>query len=73
MSHTFVVTRDIPCVGVSVRPGAIPKGSMVTFLGSPRPNQVEVSWKGQSVTMLARDFVEKTKIRPLAAVVGFHS
>lgn len=75
MSHIFVVTRDIPCIGVlpHSEPPSIPKGSMVTFVGSPAVNRVEVSWKGRSVTMLACDFAEKTEAMQRSAVAGFRS
>lgn len=74
MSNTFFVTRDIPCDG-DVYPGSqsIPQGSTVIFVGSPAPNRVEVSWKGRSVTMLARDFAERTEARPLAAAAKLAS
>lgn len=75
MTHTFVVTRDIPCIEVSPRPEArsIPKGSTVSFIGSPAPNRVEVSWRGLSVTVLACDFAEKTEARQLAVAARFVS
>lgn len=69
MSHAFLVTRDIPCTGLSAARSesvSIPQGSTVSFIGSPAPNRVEVSWNGQSVTMLACDFAEKTEVRQLA-------
>lgn len=68
MSHTFVVTRDIPCIGASAPSEleSIPKGSTVSFIGSPAPNHVAVSWDGHNVTILARDFAESTEATPLA-------
>ena len=75
MSHTFVVTRDIPCIGASARPEleSIPKGSTVSFIGSSAPNHVTVSWNGHSVTILARDFAESTEAKPLAIAAEFAS
>lgn len=75
MSHTFVVTRDISCIAVSAcaESPSIPIGSTVTFIGSPGPNRVEVSWHGQSMTMRACDFAEKTEFKRLAAAVRLGS
>ncbi len=68
-SHTFVLTREIPCTSVGSERVAllsIPEGSVIRFVGSAGPNRVEVSWNGQSATMSLGDFAEGTEARGLA-------
>ena len=72
-SHTFVLTREIPCTSVvsgRLALVSIPKGSVIRFVGSAGPNRIEVSWEGQSAMMSLGDFAERTEARGLAVAAA---